>query len=324
MGLVNFYRDMWKNRSHLLSPLAALTSKKRRWKWSDECEKAFEGIKAIIARDVMLSYPCFSKEFIIHTDASDVQLGGVITQDNKPLAFFSRKLSEAQRSYTVTERELLSIVELLKEYRNMLLGQKIVIYTDHLNLLNVNTTSIERVQRWRLLLEEYGVEIRYIKGDNNIVADSLSRMKINKVSRKELKHRKALKYLNAMTINSPKFSASFKENKIKRATRANDTFLNHIFQNHINDVRKKARRTNRRKKRTKSPREPANVASLLSFPIEWAQLEDKQRRNTEILRKARLQESNWSLQPVLEGRHELIMKNNKFYIPEEHANDVIQ
>ena len=88
----------------------------------------------------MLSYPCFSKAFVIHTDASDMQLGGVITQDNKPLAFFNRKLSEAQRSYTITERELLSIVELLKEYRNMLLGQPNEIYTEHLNLLNVNTT----------------------------------------------------------------------------------------------------------------------------------------------------------------------------------------
>ena len=120
MGLINFYRDMWKNRSHLLSPLAALTSKKRYQKWTEACEKSFEGIKAIIACDVMLSYPCFSKEFVIHTDASDIQLGGVITQDSKPLAFFSRKLSEAQRSCTVTKRKLLSIVELLKEYRNML------------------------------------------------------------------------------------------------------------------------------------------------------------------------------------------------------------
>ena len=132
MGMINFYRDMWEKRSELLAPLAALTSKTRWWKLTDICTKAFEGIKSIIARDVMLSYPNFSKEFIIHTDASDVQLGGVITQDNKPLAFFSRKLLDAQKSYTVTERELLSIVEILKEYRNMLLGQKIIVYTDHL------------------------------------------------------------------------------------------------------------------------------------------------------------------------------------------------
>ena len=64
-------------------PLAALTSKTRRWKWTDTCTKAFEGIKAIIAKYVMLSYPNFSEEFVIHTDASAIQLGALITQNNK-------------------------------------------------------------------------------------------------------------------------------------------------------------------------------------------------------------------------------------------------
>ena len=89
MDMINFYRDMWKHRSHLLAPLAALTSKKRRWKWDEECEKSFEGIKAVIAKDVMLSYPKCSEDFIIHTDASATQLGGAITQNNKPLAFLA-------------------------------------------------------------------------------------------------------------------------------------------------------------------------------------------------------------------------------------------
>ena len=74
-----------------------------------------------------------SVKSLLHTDASAIQLGGVITQNDKPLAFFSRKLLESQQSYTTTERELLSIVELIKEYRNMLLGQKIIVYTDHKN-----------------------------------------------------------------------------------------------------------------------------------------------------------------------------------------------
>ena len=95
MDMINFYRDMWKHRSHLLAPLAALTSKKRRWKWCDVCEKAFEGVKATIAKDAMLSYPNFSEDFIMHADASAIQLGGVMTQNNKLLAFFSRKLAEA-------------------------------------------------------------------------------------------------------------------------------------------------------------------------------------------------------------------------------------
>ena len=81
-------------------------------------------MKSVMAQEIILNYPDFSKVFEIHTDASDRQLGAVIAQEGKPLAFYSRKLSNAQRKYTTTEQELLSIVETLKEFRNILLGQK--------------------------------------------------------------------------------------------------------------------------------------------------------------------------------------------------------
>ena len=70
----------------------------------------------------MLAFPDFSKPFVINTDASHTQLGAVISQDDRPIAFYSRKLNDAQTRYTTTERELLSIVETLKEFRNILLG----------------------------------------------------------------------------------------------------------------------------------------------------------------------------------------------------------
>jgi len=79
-------------------------------------------------------YPDFSKVFEIYTDASAYQLGAVITQDNRPLAFFSRKLTDMQRKYSVTEIELLAIVETLKEFKGMLWGQDIKVFTDHKNL----------------------------------------------------------------------------------------------------------------------------------------------------------------------------------------------
>ena len=97
----------------------------------------------------------FSKPFVIHTDASHCQLGAVISQDGKPVAFYSRKLNPAQTRYTTTERELLSIVETLKEYRNILLGQQIEVFTDHKNLV-YKTFNTERVMRWRLIIEECG------------------------------------------------------------------------------------------------------------------------------------------------------------------------
>ena len=96
IGIVNYYRDMWFRRSHVLAPLAALTSKTTKWEWGDKQKKAFAMAKRIIAKEAILAFPDFSKPFTIHTDASHYQLGGVISQDGKPIAFYSRKLNDAQ------------------------------------------------------------------------------------------------------------------------------------------------------------------------------------------------------------------------------------
>ena len=136
-------------------------------------------MKKIISRETLLAYPNFNEEFHIQTDASHTQLGAVISQNKKPIAFYSRKLSDAQTRYTTTERELLAIVETLKELRNILLGQRIRVFTDHLNLTYKNFNT-ERVMRWQLILEEYGPVLEYIKGENNVVADALSRLHIDK------------------------------------------------------------------------------------------------------------------------------------------------
>jgi len=123
----------------------------------------------------VLAYPCFSKPFEIYTNASTLQLGAVITQENRPIAFFSRKLSGAQSKYTITELELLAIVETLKEFNGMLWEQRINVYTDHKNLTQdgLGLTS-DRVTWWRILLEEYAPEIIYIKGIHNMVTEAIS------------------------------------------------------------------------------------------------------------------------------------------------------
>jgi hypothetical protein len=87
-------------------------------------------VKATIAKEVVLAHPDFTKPFEMYTDASKMQLGAVITQDNRPIAFFSRKLSKMQIKYIVTEIKLLAIVEILKEFGGMLWWQTIKIYTD--------------------------------------------------------------------------------------------------------------------------------------------------------------------------------------------------
>jgi hypothetical protein len=134
-------------------------------------------VKKNIAKEVVLAYPDFTKPFDIYTDASTKQLGAVITQDNRPIVFFSRKLSSAQSKYTVTELELLAIVETLKEFKGMLWGQRLNIYTNHKNLARngLGLTS-DSVTRWRILLEEYAPEIIYIKEIHNTVADAISRL----------------------------------------------------------------------------------------------------------------------------------------------------
>ena len=117
----------------------------------------------------------WSKPFDIHTDASDKQLGAVISQNGKPIAFFSRRLSKSQRNYTTTEKELLSIVECLKQFRNILFGYEIHVYSDHKNFVYEATFSeSQRVMRWRLLLEEFGPNIIHIAGVDNTVADTLA------------------------------------------------------------------------------------------------------------------------------------------------------
>ncbi len=147
LGMVQYYRDMWVRCSEMLAPLIDLVgecremkttrmnkTKKKPWQWDPIYQQAFDNVKAAIAKETVLAYPDFSKRFEIYTDASSMQLGAMITQDNRPIAFFSRKLSKMQQKYSVTEIELVAIVETLKEFKGMLREQDIKVYTDHKNL----------------------------------------------------------------------------------------------------------------------------------------------------------------------------------------------
>jgi len=146
---------MWKGRAEFLAPLTKMCVSKVVFVWNEEVQKAFEKVKHKIANDAMLTHPDFSKTFEIHADDSLLQIGGVISQDKKPIAFFSKKLNSAQRNCPITENELLSIVETLKEYKYLLLGWRIIVHTDHRNLTFDNTNhTCNRVLRQKLLLEE--------------------------------------------------------------------------------------------------------------------------------------------------------------------------
>ncbi len=148
LGMVQYYRDLWARQRNMLAPLTSLVEEcsqtkstkakgtiKVPWHWDEVHQRAFDHVKATLAKDVGLAYPNYSKVFKIYTDASSKQLGAVITQDNRPIAFFSRNLSDMQRKYSITKIELLAIVKTLKEFKGMLWGQNIKVFTDHANLM---------------------------------------------------------------------------------------------------------------------------------------------------------------------------------------------
>jgi len=253
LGMVQYYRDMWVKRSEMLAPLSDLVAecgetkttkknkvKKAPWKWDPIHQAAFDCVKATIAKEVVLAYPDFSKPFEIYTDASTLQLGAVITQDNRPIAFFSRKLSETQTKYTVTEIELLAIVETLKEFKGMLWGQIIKVYTDHKNLTRdaLGLTS-DRVHRWRLLLEEYAPEIVYIKGTHNTVADAISRLEYNPKLNSTNEYNHATQGVSTKDLAHHRWSTFSKHwlgyNETNSLSNTDRVHLNQVFANRSED-----------------------------------------------------------------------------------------
>ena len=99
-----------------------------------------------MSRDTLLTYLDFNGTLKIHTNASASQLGAAINKKEKPIAFYSRKLTDAQQRYTVIERELIGTVETLKEFITILLGQKLIIYIDH-KKLTFKISNSDRVLR---------------------------------------------------------------------------------------------------------------------------------------------------------------------------------
>ncbi|KAG7345279.1 reverse transcriptase RNA-dependent DNA polymerase [Nitzschia inconspicua] len=191
VGVVNFYKLFYHRRAHIMGPLTNLNGLdkyegQRNFSkyWTQDHDKAFEDTKRMVAKEVLLSYPDPNKPFTIETDASDTQIGAVILQDNKPVAFHSRKLTGAQSRYPIPDKEALAIVEVLTVFRSMLLGAKLHIKTDHMNLTRDDIKS-QRLLNWRLLIEEYAPTITYVSGEENVGADFLSRYPLQSSAEEE-------------------------------------------------------------------------------------------------------------------------------------------
>jgi transposase InsO family protein len=181
LGLVNYIRMAIPRHAEVTAPLSALTSHKKTFVWTPECEQAFTDTKKAVMKATMLAFPDFTKTFYVFTDASKYAVGSVILQKDDdlnwktPIAFFSKKLNDVQKKYTVMEQELLAIVETFRSYRTLLLGQLVHVYTDHKNLSYERFQS-DRVKRWILFIDEFGPTLEWLPGKHNIIADALSRL----------------------------------------------------------------------------------------------------------------------------------------------------
>jgi hypothetical protein len=131
LGLANYYRRFVKGYSDIATPLTDLLKKGRAWEWDVKCQEAFENLKAALIEEPVLALPDFAKPFEVHSDASDYAIGGVLMQDGHPIAFESRKLNDAERRYTVQEKEMTAMVHCLRTWRHYLLGAAFIVKMDN-------------------------------------------------------------------------------------------------------------------------------------------------------------------------------------------------
>ena len=138
--------------------LTKITSTKVKFKWTKIEQNSFDAINLVVACNTLLNHPNFNEEFKIYIDAVKLQLGAVISQNDELIAFYSSKLTDAQNNCTVIERGILSIIQTLKEFRTILVVQRLIIYTVHKNP-TCNNFNTNRVLRCRIKIDEYVLEI---------------------------------------------------------------------------------------------------------------------------------------------------------------------
>ena len=182
LGATGYYRRFIYFYAQVAAPLTHLTKQTDLpGVWTEECTKAFNKLKNWLSTALVLIPPDWSKPFEVHVDASNFAIGSVLSQKNdeghdRPIYFFSRQLSGAEKNYSVTEREGLGIVYSVQKYRHYLLGYKFTFHIDHDALkYMVNKPQLSgRIARWVLLLQEFDFDVDVRPGKKHANADFLS------------------------------------------------------------------------------------------------------------------------------------------------------
>ncbi|KAG6439144.1 hypothetical protein O3G_MSEX000524 [Manduca sexta] len=184
LGLASWYRRFVENFAIVAAPLHELTKggkKAKRILWNKDAEESFVSLKTALTSTPVLRVPDFTKPFSIQCDASNMGTGGVLIQNidglEVPIAYTSKKLSERERKYSASERELLSVIHAVEQFRPYVEGTHFKVISDHsaLQWLYRNKDPHGRLARWAMRLQQFDYEIVHRKGRYNIVPDALSR-----------------------------------------------------------------------------------------------------------------------------------------------------
>ena len=169
--------------SHLLSELHKLRndSDKKNVIWTREADAAWEAVKKRLSTAPVISFPNYEEKFTVTCDASDVALGAVLMQEYGGklhlVASTSHLFSEVERRWSTTEREAYAILYSIQKFDYFLRGRPFVLFTDHRSLVYLDQRNFDnkKISRWQEKLTDYKFTVEYLPGEQNIMADMLSR-----------------------------------------------------------------------------------------------------------------------------------------------------
>ena len=187
LGTLNYLRGFIPDVSELTSPLRDLLKDDTIWSWDDEQESAMKNIRKALTSEPVLQYFDVNKDTTLQVDSSQSGLGAVLLQDNHPIAYASRALTETEQNWPQIDKELLAIVHGFEKFHSYVYGRPIDVQTDHNPLVSIIKKELHRasprLQRLLLRLMKYRIKrVSYVPGKFLYLADTLSRAYIGDAS----------------------------------------------------------------------------------------------------------------------------------------------